>query len=192
MARVAPNDWRGGMTQNRSGRGGSSPRGRGFALAGGLVQPQIRKASVSRGFTVSRLVTHWAEVVGEDVARLCRPVKVAYGRTGMGATLTLLARGAAGPMLQAQLPAIRDRVNACYGYTAISQIRLTQTSATGFAEGAAAYGAAAPLAVTASAPSEDAERAARAVTEGVTDPDLRAALAGLGARILTRPKLQGD
>ena len=191
MARVARNDWRGGMTQNRSGRGGSSPRGRGFALAGGLVQPQIRKASESRGFTVSRLVTHWAEVVGEDVARLCRPVKVAYGRTGMGATLTLLARGAAGPMLQAQLPAIRDRVNACYGYTAISQIRLTQTSATGFAEGAAAY-APAPRADTASAPSEDAERAARAATEGVTDPDLRAALAGLGARILTRPKLQGD
>lgn len=191
MARVAPNDWRGGMTQNRSGRGGSSPRCRGFALAGGLVQPQIRKASESRGFTVSRLVTHWAEVVGEDVARLCRPVKVAYGRTGMGATLTLLARGAAGPMLQAQLPAIRDRVNACYGYTAISQIRLTQTSATGFAEGAAAY-APAPRADTASAPSEDAERAARAATEGVTDPDLRAALAGLGARILTRPKLQGD
>ena len=191
MARVARNDWRGGMTQNRSGRGGSSPRGRGFALAGGLVQPQIRKASESRGFTVSRLVTHWAEVVGEDVARLCRPVKVAYGRTGMGATLTLLARGAAGPMLQAQLPAIRDRVNACYGYTAISQIRLTQTSATGFAEGAVAY-APAPRADTASAPSEDAERAARAATEGVTDPDLRAALAGLGARILTRPKPQGD
>lgn len=191
MARVAPNDWRGGMTQNRSGRGGSSPRGRGFALAGGLVQPQIRKASESRGFTVSRLVTHWAEVVGEDVARLCRPVKVAYGRTGMGATLTLLARGAAGPMLQAQLPAIRDRVNACYGYTAISQIRLTQTSATGFAEGAVAY-APAPVAGSASAPTEDAERAARAATEGVTDPDLRAALAGLGARILTRPKPQGD
>ena len=192
MARVAPNDWRGGMTQNRSGRGGSSPRGRGFALAGGLVQPQIRKASESRGFTVSRLVTHWAEVVGEDVARLCRPVKVAYGRTGMGATLTLLARGAAGPMLQAQLPAIRDRVNACYGYTAISQIRLTQTAASGFAEGPAAYGAPTAPRGTAAAPSEEAERAARAATEGVTDPDLRAALAGLGARILTRPKHQGD
>lgn len=191
MARVAPDDWQGGMTQYRSGRGGSGPRGKGFARAGGLVQPQIRKASESRGFTVSRLVTHWAEVVGEDVARLCRPVKVAYGRTGMGATLTLLARGAAGPMLQAQLPAIRDRVNACYGYTAISQIRITQTAgAAGFAEAAAPYGAR-PAAAPAAPPAE-AEQAALAVTEGIADPDLRAALAGLGARILTRPKHKGD
>ena len=71
--------------------------GKGFARAGGLVQPQIRKASESRGFAVSRLVTHWAEVVGDDIAALCRPVKVGYGRQGgLGATLTVLARGAVG------------------------------------------------------------------------------------------------
>lgn len=180
------------MAQNPSGRNRAHPRGKGFTRAGGLVQPQIRKASESRGFAVSRLVTHWAEVVGEDVARLCRPVKVAYGRTGMGATLTLLARGAAGPMLQAQLPAIRDRVNACYGYNAIGQIRLTQTAgAAGFAEPAASF-APAPPCVAARTPPPEAHRAAAAVTDGIADPTLRAALAELGALILTRPKFQGD
>ena len=39
---------------------------------------------------------------------------------------------------------------------------------------------------------DQAEQAALAVTEGIADPDLRAALAGLGARILTRPKHKGD
>ena len=183
MARVTRNDWRGGMTQNRSGRGGSSPRGRGFALAGGLVQPQIRKASESRGFTVSRLVTHWAEVVGEDVARLCRPVKVAYGRTGMGATLTLLTTGPYAPLLEMQLPAIRDRVNACYGYNAISRITLTQTAPTGFAEGQASFDYA-PKA----RPMPDAEtrRAADALAADISDPALQAAVARLAALKLSR------
>ena len=109
--------------------------GKGFARAGGLVQPQIRKASESRGFAVSRLVTHWAEVVGDDIAALCRPVKVGYGRQGgLGATLTVLARGAAAPLVQAQLPRIRDRVNACYGYNAVARIAVTQTAAVGFGE----------------------------------------------------------
>ena len=151
------------------------------------MQPQIRKAGEARGFAVSRLLTHWPEVVGEDIARLCRPVKVGFGRAGLGATLTLLARGAAGPILQAQLPAIRERVNACYGYHAIGQIRITQTASASFAEEAASFGhGAAPD--DPRLPGKEAEDAAEAATDGVRDPALRAALAGLGARILAGKK----
>jgi len=165
----------------------SSPRpkrrARGFAQAGGLVQARIRKAGEARGFAVSRLLTHWSEVVGADIARLCRPVRVHYGKGGIGATLTLLARGAAGPILQAQLPDIRARVNACYGYNAVAQIRITQTAADGFAEPQAGWGGppAAPV-----HPAPEQRAAAADLADGVTDPDLRAALEGLGARILSR------
>lgn len=157
----------------------------GFSRAAGLVAPQIKAAGASRGFTVSRLLTQWAEVVGPDIAKLCRPVRVSYGKGGLGGTLTLLARGAAGPMLQAQLPLIKDRVNACYGHAAIARIKLTQTDgAAGFAEGQTPF---APPPRRPTGPSPEATDQASALTEEITDPTLRAALSGLGARILARP-----
>ncbi|MDP5360425.1 MAG: DUF721 domain-containing protein, partial [Paracoccaceae bacterium] len=41
---------------------------RGFSRAATLMQTSIRKASEERGFAVTRLLTHWAEVVGEGTA----------------------------------------------------------------------------------------------------------------------------
>jgi hypothetical protein len=158
-------------------------RARGFAQAGGLVQARIRKAGEARGFAVSRLLTHWTEVVGADIARLCRPVRINYGKGGIGATLTVVARGAAGPILQAQLPDIRARVNACYGYNAVARIRITQTAAEGFAEPQAGWSGQPAIP---GAPNPEHSAAANELAEGVTDPDLRAALAGLGARVLSR------
>ena len=51
-------------------------RGKGFSSAGALLQGQIRRAGESRGFAVSRVLTHWAEIVGTDLAALARPVDV--------------------------------------------------------------------------------------------------------------------
>ena len=70
---------------------------------------------------------------------MSRPVKVSYAKGGFGATLTLLTTGAYAPMLQAELPKIRNRVNAVYGHNAISHIRITQTAPMGFSEGRAVF-----------------------------------------------------
>ncbi len=114
-------------------------RMRGFEAASGLLQSRIREAGEKRGFAVTRLLTQWTEVAGEDMARITRPVKIGYGREGMGATLTLLVSPAHAPMVQMGLPRLKERVNAAYGYAAISRISLTQTAATGFAEGQAMF-----------------------------------------------------
>ena len=106
-------------------------RERGFERASSLVAGRVRAAGEHRGFAVSRLLTHWTEVAGPDIARVSRPVEVTYGR-GLGATLTLLTTGPEAPMLEMQKDKIRGRVNACYGYGAIEKIRITQTAATGF------------------------------------------------------------
>ena len=156
---------------------------RGFARAAGLMQARIRAASQSRGFAVSRLLTHWEEVVGPEIAALCRPVEVSYGRQGLGATLCLLTTGAQAPMLEMQKTRIAERVNACYGYRAITRIRITQTARTGFAEGRATF-ADAP-ARPAPAPDVPAAPAVAAARE-VRDEGLRAALERLGTRVLTR------
>ncbi|SLN67314.1 hypothetical protein PSA7680_03554 [Pseudoruegeria aquimaris] len=159
-------------------------RMRGFERTSGLLQPHIRKATEARGFAVARLLTHWEEIVGEDIAAMARPVKVGYGRGGFGATLTVLTTGAQAPMLQAQLPRIIEKVNACYGYAAISRIHITQTAPTGFAEGQVAFKPA-PRA-TPRKPTPQACAVAQETTREVGDEGLRAALERLGANIITR------
>lgn len=163
---------------------GYAKRKRGFERAGQLVEGRIRQAGESRGFAVTRLLTHWAEIVGEATAAQARPVKVSYARGGFGATLTILTTGAQAPMLQAELPRIKERVNACYGYAAISHIRITQTAPTGFAEGRMQYHAtpkrrAAPQEIVPAAEDE---------TRGIADEGLRLALARLGTNIITKQR----
>ncbi len=162
---------------------------RGFEPAFGLMAREVRQAGESRGFAVAKLLTHWEEVAGKDLAAVTRPVKVGYGREGFGATLTLLVRGAAAPVVEMQKEALRARVNAVYGYNAIARIHLTQTAATGFAEGQAQF-ATAPKAPPPADPALEAEARARA--EGVADEGLRAALERLGQNILTRRKAAED
>lgn len=153
-------------------------RGRGFRTAASLVEARIRDAGKSRGFAVMRLLTHWPEIVGEDLARVTRPGKVAYGR-GFGATLTLVCSGAAAPLVQMQAQRIVDKVNACYGYAAISRVRVAQTAPDGFAEKQAEHRP---------APRRDpaVEDRAREAVEGIADPELRAAVEALARNVLSR------
>jgi hypothetical protein len=155
-------------------------RSRGFESAAGLLAKPIRKAGEGRGFAVSRLLTHWDEVVGAEVAAMARPAKIAYGKGGFGATLTLLTTGAQAPMLQMRLPEVKTRVNACYGYAAISHIRITQTAPEGFAEPPAAFEHAPPR------PDPDTEAKARAAAGDVGDAGLRAALEMLGRNVMSK------
>ncbi|MGR3660785.1 MAG: DUF721 domain-containing protein [Paracoccaceae bacterium] len=161
-------------------------RMKGFERTSGLLQSNIRKVSESRGFAVSRLLTHWVEIVGEDTAKMALPVNVRYGRGGFGATLTVLTTGAMAPMLQAGLPKIKDKVNACYGYAAISRITITQTAPIGFAEGQVAF----EQQKTDQTPELDPVIKAKAqdATTAVVNEDLRRALEALGQNVLTRPE----
>ncbi|MDR5653580.1 DUF721 domain-containing protein [Ruixingdingia sedimenti] len=159
---------------------------RGFEPAAALVQRRVEKAGESRGFAVARLLTHWAEIAGQDLAAITRPVKVGYGREGLGAVLTLLVAPAQAPLVQMAADKLKDRVNAVYGYNAIARIHLTQTAPTGFAEGQTPFTPApAPRPAPAGPPPEIAARAAT-VTAGIGDDRLRAALEALAQNVLTR------
>jgi hypothetical protein len=159
-------------------------KARGFQAASSLLGAQIRKVGEARGFAVSRLLTHWAEIAGPEIAACARPVKIGYAKGGFGATLTLLTTGAAAPMVQMQLPRLREKVNACYGYNAISRIAITQTAPIGFAEGQASF-TPAPKAPP-KAPDPQVVSTARAVTGDVADDCLRAALERLATNVLSK------
>lgn len=142
---------------------------RGFEAAATLVAPELRHAAEKRGFAVARLLTDWPEIVGPETAAHTRPVKVSHGK-GFGATLTLLTDGAHAPLVQMQLPRLRERVNAVYGFNAIARIVLTQTAAQGFAEGQAQFRHAPPAEPPPSPP--EAIAAADQVAAQFDDPRL--------------------
>lgn len=119
----------------------SAPRKGKFTQTGSYLKSAIRKVSETRGFAQSRLLTNWAEIAGPEMAQKTTPVKVSFAKSGFGATLTLLCKGADAPMLEMSLPRLVERVNATYGYKAISSIRLTQTAEIGFAEDQAPFSA---------------------------------------------------
>ena len=176
------------MAQIKATRQGStfSRRMRGFEAAAVLAAKPIRAASESRGFAVARLLTNWAEVAGPEFAALTRPVRIAHGR-GFGATLTLLVEGAHAPLIEMQLPQLRERVNACYGFNAVARITLTQTAATGFAEGQAQFTHQAKR--HARPPSAEAISRADTAADGFTDPGLAAAIRQLALNTLSRRDL---
>ena len=116
--------------------------------------------------------------------------------------MVLWAAPGRGPELQMQAPKIIERVNAFYGYRAISRIRVSQT-----ARGASGAGPAGSGISSASRASdrqgmrsgpdgaisepEETKRAARqaeAMAEGVQSPALRAALARLGRNVIGRAR----
>ena len=163
------------------------PKGttRGFSRAATLMQGRIRKASEGRGFAETRLLTHWADIVGADTAQTATPINVSYTKGGMGGTLTLLTTGAMAPMLEMQKQQIREKVNACYGYRAISRIRITQTAPTGFADGRVQF---TPAPKTAKAPDAAVVTEARELAKDVASDDLRLALAALATNVLSKQK----
>lgn len=156
-------------------------RSRGFLQTGGLVSKRIRRVGERRGFAETRLLTHWAEIVGQTVAAIAQPVKVSYAREGFGATLTVLTDGARAPELQMMLPELKEKVNACYGYSAISRIRITQTGEAGFAEQPATFSHKADTPKVLST-AQQAELTTSLAP--VTDDKLRAALENLGKNVL--------
>lgn len=162
----------------------SNPRRRrGFERAVTLVGPELKTPAEKRGFAETKLLTHWPEIVGPEIAEMAVPVKVKFGR-GFGGTLVLLSTGAKAPMLEMAREAIITRVNACYGYSAIKDVQVTQTAATGFAEGQVAFTASRPKAK----PAPDPARLARATAglDQINDPVLRDALRKLAGNIVTQ------
>lgn len=160
-------------------------RRKGFRQAASLLGREIREAGESRGFAVSRVLTHWADIAGAELAEHTQPVDISYGRDGFGATLTVLTTGAYAPMVDMQRTQLKDRVNACYGYAAIARIKVTQTAPQGFADGRAVFQAAAS---EQQSPVVSPEQKARAVrlAAPVEDDGLRKALSALGTNIIKR------
>lgn len=92
-----------------------------------MIDPMIAPSARARGFTIGRILSQWPDIVGE-MASWCRPDAVAFPRDSRtDGTLRLQIASGRGPQAQAMSQVIIDRVNANFGYQAISRISLVQT-----------------------------------------------------------------
>jgi hypothetical protein len=125
------------------------------------------------GFRDPTLIVRWAEIVGPEVARYTRPVKLSEGPAG--GVLTLKSEPGASVFLQHESRTLCERINTYLGRAAIARLRFVQGEI-------AARPAAAPL------PRAAAEAPATDPARGFQGPErLKEALINL-ARARQRPR----
>lgn len=147
-------------------------RARGFAKLGDCATPLLRPAFEKRGFAEARIAADWTTLVGERLARVCRPVKIQWrggAQEGEGGVLVIGARGGAAMEIAHSAPTIVERINVFYGYRAVERLKVDQALApTG------AVGSARPPAPPPESPPP--LRKPVAALDSIADPALRAAL----------------
>jgi hypothetical protein len=104
------------------------PRRGWTAPIGADAGPAAQAAFARAGFSDSRLVLHWAEIAGPEVARLARPLRFREGPSG--GVLTLRALPGAALFLGHESRALCGRINAFLGRPAVAQLKFTQGALT--------------------------------------------------------------
>lgn len=164
------------------------PRGPLGRAVGSFVPKLTQKAFEKYGFSAATLLTDWASIVGSDLASYTAPDRlkwprnvdaygdVAEGSSGRpGATLVLRVDGPRALEVEHRARQILERINAYFGYRAVAEMRIVQAPiAQRRGPSPAARQATSPKPAPPSAPVDLA---------GVTDDNLRAALAKLQAGI---------
>jgi protein-disulfide isomerase len=156
-------------------------RENGFRAIGGLAQRltsgiAAHRAKGGRVASIARLRAEWTAVVGPDLARISRPEALLSGRGARaGKALRLRVPGAAALEVQHMSGQLVERVNAYFGHKMIDDIRLVQGAIAALP---------APKPIPAPDPAIVTKMAERAAS--VKDPELRAALTRLGARVASR------
>src|SRR5262245_22199935 len=96
----------------------------------------LTQAAFARyGFAYGDLLNQWEAIAGADVARICRPERIAWPRQSgesrqrLGGTLYLRALAGRALELHYETPRLIERINAFYGYAAIAAIKLRQAAA---------------------------------------------------------------
>jgi hypothetical protein len=106
------------------------PRG-GRARSVADMLPDVGRAAFRKfGFVQSSVVSRWPEIVGPRYADVCAPESIRFppGQRSEG-VLTLSVDGAHAPMMQHVAPAIVERVNRFFGYSAVARIAIRQGAA---------------------------------------------------------------
>ena len=156
------------------------------------VEGCIAPALARFGFGQADIVSGWADIAGPRVSAFAEPVEIKWPRRGAAtkpgsgrdmsadpsarppATLVVRVEGAHALELQHLAPLLIERINTHLGWRCIGKLALRQAPLVGRS----------PRPTPVPPPAAAALARARDLTGDIADPDLRAALARLGARTL--------
>ena len=169
---------------------------------GSFVPKLAQKAFEKFGFAAAAVLTDWKSIVGPEIAACTSPERLRWpkpagspaegdgkapvrGRASApprsGATLMLRVDPSRALDVQYKTAQIVERINAYFGYQAVTDIRLTQAP---LAPRPAARAVPSPRTILKSS-------LARTETTGIEDADLRQALERLGSAISAAPHRHG-
>jgi len=132
-----------------------------------------------RGFFEASVFSDWPDIVGDDLASQCVPMRLVRGPEGEGGTLHVKVTGPLALELQHLEPQVIERINSFYGYRAVAALRLHQ--------GPIVVPERPKAAKTVQADAADMAQLDENLT-AVDDPELRRALRAFGESVLARNK----
>ena len=96
----------------------------------------LTQAAFARyGFAYGELLSQWAAITGDTIAKACRPERISWPRQAgenrqrQGGTLILRADPGRALELHYETPRLIERINGFYGYAAIAAIKIRQAAA---------------------------------------------------------------
>ena len=114
------------------------PKG-GPRAIGTFIAKTLDQAARARGFATTALLSDWRAIAGADLARYTMPDRIIWpkrrdegvetplhGYKSVGATLVLRIEGPRAIEVQHRSAQILERVNAYFGYRAITEMRFLQ------------------------------------------------------------------
>lgn len=79
------------------------------------------------GYLKARLFTQWAEIVGEETAKKCRPKQLSFPqKQNINGTLTLRVSSGFALEIQHLEPLLLEKMAVYFGFRAIDRIKLEQ------------------------------------------------------------------
>lgn len=160
----------------------SDRRQGGLRALGGSLGVVTKRAFARRGLTGADIARQWPAIVGSELAAHCRPRQLRFPKPGEAVEGRLTLRVAPGWALQLQHlePLVLERVNGFFGYRAVARLVLQQGPLPDLPRPAPGGRGRRP------APPEPLEGALAAKLSTVADPELRAALEGVGRSLRAR------
>jgi hypothetical protein len=94
-----------------------------------LVGKTVGDAFARQGFAAVEIVTHWQEIVGDDLAKRSEPIKLVWPRRDdpdSQGVLQIRVEGAYALEIQHLQPVIIERVNRYFGWRCIARLAIRQ------------------------------------------------------------------
>ena len=155
----------------------TNKRARGLRAIGAESSRATATIRRKRGSFEARVLSDWHDIVGDDLASQCVPLRLVRGHEGAGGTLHVRVTGPLALELQHLEPQVIERINAYYGYRAVADLRLHQGPISPPQR---------PKAAVMARPDPADMAALDESLAAIDDPELRRALRALGESVLAR------